>query len=216
MTSTGSAREVGTRAWFASLFSVLETMTHGRTASARTSRRQRSSAGSLTLPCSPPRPSSSILIVAETVFTHRGLPQRRLAELRRAALEALLSPATEKKQTLCAETASGTIRRTTVRFSWTETNHVVCWRCRGQVFRCGRSVFGCSVVEALYFITSNTMNNANTYDVFTVIPQGDNKKPYWHRVGTALSNRDGSLSVLLNSLPVDGKLQIRERRDDVR
>lgn len=44
---------------------------------------------------------------------------------------------------------------------------------------------------------------------------GGEKKTAWTRIGVAFENRDGSLSVLLDSLPVDGKLQIRayEPRD---
>lgn len=43
------------------------------------------------------------------------------------------------------------------------------------------------------------------------------KKSAWNRVGVAFENRDGSFSVLLDSLPLDGKLQIRpyEARDRV-
>jgi hypothetical protein len=33
----------------------------------------------------------------------------------------------------------------------------------------------------------------------------------WTKIGVAFQNRDGSLSVLLDSLPVDGKLHIRDR-----
>lgn len=35
-------------------------------------------------------------------------------------------------------------------------------------------------------------------------------KSYWTRVGAAFENRDGSLSVKLDALPMDGQLQIRE------
>lgn len=49
------------------------------------------------------------------------------------------------------------------------------------------------------------------FDVFTVRdnPQ-EGGKAFWTRIGVAFSNRDGSLSVILDALPVDGKLQIRE------
>ena len=35
-------------------------------------------------------------------------------------------------------------------------------------------------------------------------------KKYWHRVGVAFVNRDGSLSVKLEALPVSGELHIRD------
>ena len=45
--------------------------------------------------------------------------------------------------------------------------------------------------------------------VFTIIdrPSG---KAYWARVGSGWINRDGSISVRLDSLPVNGTLQIRD------
>jgi hypothetical protein len=38
-------------------------------------------------------------------------------------------------------------------------------------------------------------------------------KSYWTRVGVCFENRDGSLNVVLNFIPLDGKLQIREPQD---
>ena len=35
----------------------------------------------------------------------------------------------------------------------------------------------------------------------------------WVRVGVAFENRDGSLNVLLDALPLTGRLQIRDRAD---
>ena len=35
-------------------------------------------------------------------------------------------------------------------------------------------------------------------------------KSIWTRIGTAFTNRDGSLNVILDSLPIDGRLHIRE------
>lgn len=55
--------------------------------------------------------------------------------------------------------------------------------------------------------------------VYTVSPRGEGKKDFWCRIGTAFTNRDGSLSVLLDANPVNGKLVIRreepkEERDE--
>lgn len=43
-----------------------------------------------------------------------------------------------------------------------------------------------------------------------------NGKTYWSKVGVVFTNRDGSLNVKLDAIPVSGNLQIRdwEPRDD--
>ena len=47
--------------------------------------------------------------------------------------------------------------------------------------------------------------------VYSIIePTKEGAKPYWQRLGVAFENKDGSLNVLLNGLPVNGKLHIRE------
>ena len=45
--------------------------------------------------------------------------------------------------------------------------------------------------------------------VYTIIPKNEGKD-YWLRIGSAFANRDGSLTVLLDAMPTNGKLQIRE------
>jgi hypothetical protein len=47
------------------------------------------------------------------------------------------------------------------------------------------------------------------------IVEGNGRK-YWHRIGRAFVNQDRSVNVVLNSLPLDGKLHIRkdERQDN--
>jgi hypothetical protein len=45
--------------------------------------------------------------------------------------------------------------------------------------------------------------------VITVVDQGEGKKAYWQRVGTAFRNKDRSLNIRLNALPVNGTLHIR-------
>ena len=32
---------------------------------------------------------------------------------------------------------------------------------------------------------------------------------YWNRIGTAWENKDGSFNVILNSIPLDGKVHLR-------
>lgn len=39
---------------------------------------------------------------------------------------------------------------------------------------------------------------------------GGEEKTKWTRIGVAFKNRDGSLNVQLNYLPIDGRFQIRE------
>ena len=46
--------------------------------------------------------------------------------------------------------------------------------------------------------------------VYTIVDRGEGKKPLWIRIGTAFPNRDGSMNVHLDALPVNGKLQIRD------
>ena len=62
-------------------------------------------------------------------------------------------------------------------------------------------------------------------------PDGDWKKPWvayhitsrpqmrgrvWSRIGTAWLNRDGSISLLLEAIPIDGKINIREPIKEVK
>lgn len=37
-----------------------------------------------------------------------------------------------------------------------------------------------------------------------------NEKTFWTRIGVAFTNKDGSVTVQLDALPVSGRLQIRE------
>jgi len=37
-----------------------------------------------------------------------------------------------------------------------------------------------------------------------------NGKTFWNRIGVAFENKDGSITVNLEALPVNGQLQIRE------
>ena len=49
------------------------------------------------------------------------------------------------------------------------------------------------------------------WGAFNIVERGN--KSFWNRVGTAFKNRDGSFNILLDSLPRDGKIQIREASD---
>lgn len=45
--------------------------------------------------------------------------------------------------------------------------------------------------------------------VYTVIETPGNGPNFWQRVGSAWSNKDGSLNIKLNALPVNGSLHVR-------
>lgn len=49
-------------------------------------------------------------------------------------------------------------------------------------------------------------------EVFHIKDLGDGKKSVWTRIGCAFVNKDGSINALLEALPVDGKLHIRDPR----
>jgi hypothetical protein len=46
-------------------------------------------------------------------------------------------------------------------------------------------------------------------DVYTIVGREDTK-PYWLKIGVAFDNRDGSINIKLNALPVNGILHVRE------
>lgn len=51
--------------------------------------------------------------------------------------------------------------------------------------------------------------NSEKLKICYVITKTGNKT-YWNRIGVAFLNADGSLNVKLNSLPVNGEMQIRD------
>lgn len=54
----------------------------------------------------------------------------------------------------------------------------------------------------------NGNGNSRPKEVF-MIKEGK-ERSYWTRIGVAFVNKDGSLNVRLDSLPLDGKLHIRD------
>jgi hypothetical protein len=48
-------------------------------------------------------------------------------------------------------------------------------------------------------------------DVFNLL-EGKDGQTRWIKIGQAFTNRDGSINAILDVLPRDGKIQIRERR----
>lgn len=49
-------------------------------------------------------------------------------------------------------------------------------------------------------------------DVFVITEREGEEKDYWTRIGVAFVNRDDSLNVVLDAIPLTGRLHIRERR----
>lgn len=48
--------------------------------------------------------------------------------------------------------------------------------------------------------------------VYNIIEKEGLEKNIWQKVGVAFDNHDGSLNVILDCLPLNGRLHIRERR----
>ncbi len=49
--------------------------------------------------------------------------------------------------------------------------------------------------------------------VVYMIQKGE-KKNFWTKIGVAFVNKDGSLNVKLNAIPVDGQIQIRDPKPE--
>lgn len=52
-----------------------------------------------------------------------------------------------------------------------------------------------------------------THSCYTVRPTGTDKKGFWVEIGAAWTNKDGSLSVKLDALPVNGDMVIQPRKE---
>ena len=49
---------------------------------------------------------------------------------------------------------------------------------------------------------------------YNIVKRGE--RSYWNRIGSAFRNHDGSYNIYLDALPRDGKVQIREIKEDDR
>lgn len=54
-------------------------------------------------------------------------------------------------------------------------------------------------------------NNKSVKAVYVITK--NNGRTFWTKIGIAFVNRDGSLNVKLNSLPIDGEMHIRDMED---
>jgi hypothetical protein len=56
-------------------------------------------------------------------------------------------------------------------------------------------------------------NGRKPLAVYAVLDRKDGGKPFWMRIGSAFTNRDGSLTAVLDAFPAStNRLQIREQR----
>jgi hypothetical protein len=53
-----------------------------------------------------------------------------------------------------------------------------------------------------------------THTCYTVRDRGEGKKPFWAPIGSAWTNKDGSFTIRLDSLPIDGEIVVRTRKQD--
>ncbi len=61
---------------------------------------------------------------------------------------------------------------------------------------------------------TNGTNGAKRLAVYAIPESKDGEKSYWPKIGVAFPNRDGSIAILLDALPLGtNRLQIRELRD---
>ncbi len=64
---------------------------------------------------------------------------------------------------------------------------------------------------------TNDKGGARKLGVYAIPDSSDGEKKYWPRIGVAFTNRDGSIAILLDALPLGtNKLQVREMREDGR
>ncbi len=64
---------------------------------------------------------------------------------------------------------------------------------------------------------TNGTNGGRRLAVYAVPAAKDGEKPFWPKIGAAFTNRDGSISILLDALPLGtNKLQVREVKDEPR
>ncbi len=57
---------------------------------------------------------------------------------------------------------------------------------------------------------ANSNTNSKPLVVYTIIDREGSEKAFWVKVGAAFENKDGSMNVYLDALPVNGRIQIRK------
>jgi len=52
------------------------------------------------------------------------------------------------------------------------------------------------------------------WNVYTIRRRPGSERNYWVKIGVGFVNGDGSINLYLDAMPLDGKLQLREWRDE--
>lgn len=52
------------------------------------------------------------------------------------------------------------------------------------------------------------------WNVYTIRRRPGSERNYWVKIGVGFVNGDGSINLYLDAMPLDGKLQLREWRED--
>ena len=52
-----------------------------------------------------------------------------------------------------------------------------------------------------------------THTCFTIRERGEGQKAFWVAIGSAWTNKDGSLNLTLDALPVNGQITVRVRKE---
>ena len=64
---------------------------------------------------------------------------------------------------------------------------------------------------------TNGGGGARRLQVWAIPESRDGEKSFWVRIGVAFTNRDGSVNVILDALPIGtNRLQIREPKEEAR
>ena len=61
-------------------------------------------------------------------------------------------------------------------------------------------------------VDGNTAGKKTPLVVYTIVKRERDGRSFWVRIGSAFRNRDGSLSAMLDAVPTNGTLHIREAR----
>ncbi len=65
--------------------------------------------------------------------------------------------------------------------------------------------------------TNGGTGGARRLQVWAIPESRDGEKSFWFKIGVAFTNRDGSINLILDALPLGtNRLQIREQKDDAR
>jgi hypothetical protein len=64
---------------------------------------------------------------------------------------------------------------------------------------------------------TNGASGGRRLAVYAVPETKEGARSHWPKIGVAFTNRDGSIAILLDALPLGtNRLQVREQRDDAR